>query len=109
MSAKLTNWPVVTAALLSVNVPAVGNVVILTADSVFAGVSLGSLNPKSDAAIAYAVSSNIVTVLSVPAGAWFTPGTWNPPTVVAHEFDEVAYSLNTQNDLLSVGSMEMPE
>ena len=42
----------------------------------FAGVSLGSLKPKSAAAKVYAVSSFVVTVLSAPAGASFTERTF---------------------------------
>ena len=49
MSATETNWPAVTATPLSASVPAAGSVVILTARSVLAGVSLGSLKPKSAA------------------------------------------------------------
>ena len=49
MSATATNWPAVTATPLSVSVPAPGSVVIFTASSVLAGVSLGSLKPKSAA------------------------------------------------------------
>ena len=47
MSATLTNCPAVTATPLSVSVPAVGSVVIFTANSVLAGLSFGSLKPKS--------------------------------------------------------------
>ena len=49
-----------------------GIVVILTAVSAFAGLSFGSVKPKSTAAKVYCVSSNVVTVLLVPAGASFT-------------------------------------
>ena len=50
MSATETNWPAVTATPLSVSVPSRGSVVILTAASALAGVSLGSVKPKSAAA-----------------------------------------------------------
>src|SRR5438128_2189429 len=72
MSATGRNWSVVTAALLSVNVPAAGSVVIFTADSVSGGWSVGSLNPKSDAAKAYPVLAAIVMALSIPDGTSFT-------------------------------------
>ena len=47
MSATRMNCPGVTATPLSVSVPDVGSVVILTARKTSAGVSLGSLKPKS--------------------------------------------------------------
>ncbi len=49
MSATETNCPAVTATPLSVSVPAAGSVVIFTARRVLAGVSFGSLKPKSAA------------------------------------------------------------
>ena len=72
MSATLTNCPAVTAMPLSVRLPAPGSVVILTAASALAGLSFGSLKPKSAAVKTFAVSSSVVTVLSVPAGASLT-------------------------------------
>ena len=50
MSATETNWPAVTATPLSVSVPAAGSVLIFTASRVLAGLSFGSLKPKSAAA-----------------------------------------------------------
>ena len=47
MSATATDWSAVTSTLLSLSAPLLGSWVILTASSVFAGVSLTSLNPKS--------------------------------------------------------------
>ena len=47
MSATVTDWSAVTSTLLSLSAPLLGSWVILTASSVFAGVSLASLNPKS--------------------------------------------------------------
>src|SRR5436305_1298013 len=44
----------------------------LTAERELGGVSLGSLKPKSAAVNGYAVSSLVVTVLSVPCGASLT-------------------------------------
>src|SRR3569833_467915 len=77
MSARLTNWPAVTATLLSVRVPAPGRVVILTASRLLAGLSLGSVKPKSDAAKVYGVLIRSDTALSAPAGAAFTEARLN--------------------------------
>src|SRR6266550_2587331 len=66
MSTTGMNWPAVTATLLSVSVPAEGNVVISTASSMFGGVSFGSVNPKSAAA-------NVYEVFSVTVSVWFAP------------------------------------
>ncbi len=49
MSARLTDWPAVTAMPLFVRLPAPGSMVTVTASSVFAGLSLVSLKPKSAA------------------------------------------------------------
>src|SRR5262249_8148109 len=54
---------------------AVGSVVILTASRWFAGLSCGSVNPKSPVVNVCAVSSAVVIVLSAPAGASFTEAT----------------------------------
>src|SRR5262249_59678865 len=70
-----TNCPPVTATPLSVSVPAPGNVVISTARRALAGLSFGSLNPKSAVLNTYGVSSSVVTVLFVPWGRWLTPVT----------------------------------
>ncbi len=72
MSAAATTWLAATATPSSFSVPAAGSVVILTAANAFAGVSFGSVKPKSAVANVYAVSSFVVTVLSAPAGASFT-------------------------------------
>jgi hypothetical protein len=67
-SAAETNWPALTATPLSVSEPVAGSVETFTASSTLAGVSFGSLKPKSAAAKVNAVSSRVVTVLSVPRG-----------------------------------------
>ena len=72
MFATLMLWPAVTATPDNVKLPAPGIVVIVTAVSALAGLSLGSVKPKSAAANVYCVSSSVVTVLSVPAGASLT-------------------------------------
>ena len=61
-----------TATPLSVRLPAPGRVVIFTASSALAGLSLASLKPKSAVANVYAVSSSVVTVLLAPDGASLT-------------------------------------
>ena len=65
-----------TADPLSLTVPALASVVILTAVSALAPdvelASIGSVKPKSAALNTYDVSSVAVTVLFVPAGASFT-------------------------------------
>ena len=71
ISATGIEAPAVTAVPLFDKVPAPGNVVILTANNVFAGESFGSLNPKSLVAKVTVASSFSVIVLSVPAGASF--------------------------------------
>ena len=76
MSATVTVWPAPTAAPLFVRLPAPGSVAIRTAIRLWAGLSLPSLKPKSAALKVYAVSSFVVTVLSVPAGASFTAVTF---------------------------------
>ena len=50
MSATVMNWPAVTAVPLSFSVPAPGSVVICTRLNALAGMSSGSVNPKSAAA-----------------------------------------------------------
>ena len=72
MLATLMLWPAVTATPDNVKLPAPGTVVIVTALSALAGLSFGSVKPKSAAANVYGVSSPVVTVLSVPAGASLT-------------------------------------
>src|SRR5205823_4041337 len=74
MSATVTNWPAVTAMPLLVSVPdaRVGIVVISTAASALAGLSFGSVKPNSSAVKVWAVSSLVVIVLCVSAGASFT-------------------------------------
>ena len=76
MSASATTWPALTATPLSRNVPPVGRVVIFTASKALAGVSLGSVKPKSAAVNAYGASSLVVIDLSAPAGASLTDTTW---------------------------------
>ena len=76
MLATETLWPAVTATPDSARVPAPGMVLILTAVSALAGLSLGSVKPKSALANVYAVSSSVVTVLLVPAGASLTAVTF---------------------------------
>src|ERR1043166_8109446 len=68
MLAADTNCPAVTATPDSFRLPAAGKVVILTAASALAGVSLGSVKPKSLAVNVYTVSSGVVTVWLVPTG-----------------------------------------
>ncbi len=46
MFAAVTDWPAVTATPFKRSVPFEGSVVIVTASSVLAGVSFGSLKPK---------------------------------------------------------------
>src|SRR5207237_1148249 len=74
MSATLMNWPALTATPLSVSVPdpALGSVVIFTASRLLAGLSFGSLKPKSATVNVCAPSSLTVTVLLAPDGASFT-------------------------------------
>ena len=59
-----------------VRVPTEGNVVIFTASNVLAGLSFGSVNPKSDVVNRYGLSSGVVTVLDVPSGASLTGRTF---------------------------------
>ena len=75
--AALTIWPTVTATPDSFKEPVVGKVVILTLANVLAGVSLGSVKPKSPKPKLTAVSSSVVMVLSAPAGASLTVVTLN--------------------------------
>ena len=72
MSAALTKSPALTSTPLSVRLPAPDSVAIFTAVSALAGVSAASLKPKSVAANVYTVSSSVLTVLLVPAGASLT-------------------------------------
>jgi hypothetical protein len=72
MLTTLMLWPAVTATPDSVRLPAPGMAVILTAVSALAGESLGSAKPKSAAANVYCISSFVVTMLFVPAGASLT-------------------------------------
>src|SRR3989441_163909 len=76
MSATLTNWPATTAAPGTISVPVPGSVVIFTAWNWSAGVSRGSVKPKSARATVYGVSSNVVTVFGVPTGASLTAVTF---------------------------------
>src|SRR5204863_388221 len=73
-SVDVGSWRVVKAMplLVSVPVPARGNVVISTGSSALAGLSFGSLKPNSAAVNVWAVSSLVVIVLSGPDGASFT-------------------------------------
>ena len=68
--------PAPTGTPVSVSVPAVGSVVMITASNAFAPAvdpeSPGSVKPKSAAASARVPSSVSVTVLFVPAGASLT-------------------------------------
>src|SRR5438876_110009 len=68
----VTNCPAVIAVPLSVSVPAPGSVVIRTAWRWLAGLSCGSVKPKSARTNVYGVSSNVVTVVGVPTGASLT-------------------------------------
>src|SRR5436305_418527 len=74
MSATVTNWPAVTAMplLVSVLFARVGLDVICGGDWGLAVCLLGSVKPNSSAVKVWAVSSLVVIVLSVPAGASFT-------------------------------------
>ena len=64
--------PAVIATPESLNIPVLGRVVIFTLAKALAGESFGSLKPKSATVKLTAVSSSVVMVLSVPAGASFT-------------------------------------
>ena len=48
----------------------------LTANKLLAGLSLGSMKPKSEVVSVYGVLSLEKTVVGVPIGAWFTPTTF---------------------------------
>src|SRR5438067_616136 len=74
MSATVTNWPAVTAMPLLVSVPdaRVGIVVISSAASALVGLRFGSVIQTCGVVMLWAVSSLVVIVLSVPAGASFT-------------------------------------
>src|SRR3989442_1497485 len=72
MSPTLTNCPAVTAMPLSLSAPATGSVVIRTAWKPLAGLSWGSVKPKSARANVYGVSSNLVTDGGEPSGAAVT-------------------------------------
>ena len=72
MLATLTLWPALTATPLRVSAPAPNSVVIVTACSVFGGLSLRSVKPKSAAVKTCGVSSLMVIVVLVPTGASFT-------------------------------------
>ena len=63
--------PTVTAVPFKVRVPAPGKDAMMTDCSVLAGVSLGSVKPKSAALKVCVASSLRVMVLSAPAGASF--------------------------------------
>ena len=78
------DWPAVTATPLSFSTPAeaAGSVVIFTASSALAGLSLESLKPKSAALKLRAISSSVVTVLFAPEGAPFTGVTLNEAVAV---------------------------
>src|SRR5436309_16077655 len=66
----------VSLTALSLSVPAPGRLVILTAAKALAGLSFGSLKPKSAATKVWLPSSRMVIVLSVPDGASLTDVTW---------------------------------
>ena len=70
--AALIYCPVVTFAPFNWTFPAPGSVVILTPLSVFAGLSLASLNQKLAAVNVCQVFSAVITVAFVPVGASFT-------------------------------------
>ena len=72
MSAMLMLWPTVTAAPASIRLPAVAILEIVTAENVFAGLSLVSLNPKSAAEKTHGVSSVVVSVVLAPDGESLT-------------------------------------
>ncbi len=63
--------------------PWVGSVVITTAFRPFAGLSFGSVKPKSAAVRAWLPSSASVIVLSAPDGASFTASRLKDSTAVA--------------------------
>ena len=65
-------WPTLTATPSSSSVPAAGRLVIVTLANRLAGLSLGSVKPKSAAMKVWLPSSRMVIVLSVPAGASLT-------------------------------------
>ena len=68
MSATGMNWLADTTTLLSVSGPLAGSVAISTANKLLAGVSFGSLKPKSATTNVYVVSSSTAIVLLAPAG-----------------------------------------
>lgn len=70
--AALIYCPTETLVPFNWTFPALGNVLILTPLSVFAGISLVSQNQKFAVVKVYCTSSLVVTVLVVPAGASFT-------------------------------------
>ncbi len=72
MSAALINWPAVTATLFSLRLPAWGSVAMRTAPRALADASVGSVKPKSLAAKVFVLSSSMVSVASLPAGASLT-------------------------------------
>ena len=75
--------PAVTATPESRRLPSAGSVVTITDCSAFAGVSLGSVKPKFAAENVCAVSSLMVSVALVPAGASFTAVMVKPSVAVA--------------------------
>jgi electron-transferring-flavoprotein dehydrogenase len=72
MLAAETLCPALSATPDRVKLPTPGSVVICTALNALAGLSLKSVNPKSTPAKVYCVSSEVVIVLSLPAGASLT-------------------------------------
>jgi hypothetical protein len=71
MSAIVTKLPSDPRSVV-VSVPLPGSVVIFTAAKLVAGLSFGSLKPKSTAVNVVVGVLEVVTVLLVPAGASFT-------------------------------------
>ena len=69
MSATAIVWPAPTAAPLLVKLPVAGRVAIRTARKLSAGLSPGSLNPKSARVKVMAVSSSVATLPFDPDGA----------------------------------------
>ena len=74
--AAVTSEPALKAAPDRVRVPAAGRLLILTAARAFAAASSGSVKPKSAAVSVRGVSSLIVMVALVPAGASLTEATF---------------------------------
>src|SRR3989442_74595 len=99
MSAAETSPPATTATPLFFSVPVAGSVVILTAARLFAGVSLGSVEPKSAAPKVSSVSSFVVPEPVVPTGSSFTEVTLIVTVAGALSVALVSVTLNVKESL----------